>query len=225
MADLECLEGGISGERVGPEAQKNRLPENLDEVLGFLEKAERKGDELDRGEVAENISEVVVALRENSLIRAFIEKWNSLSYREQRKAVKADQNVVSRLFQSVEMKPGMMVPGLSLDNIKTSFLKFMLYYGMIEFKHEGTEKEHEDLIKELHLNDQKFTEWAKLLIKGVGMIAPEAKPLVKILEKLERLMESHGDVAIEVRAAVRGKIRKLLAEQDTDSDENLPLAA
>jgi uncharacterized protein YoaH (UPF0181 family) len=195
---------------------------DLTQVLDFLDKANEKAGEVDQSQVADYMSDVVVYLRGNKLVGKVIDKWNALSFEEQREAVQADQSVLSRLMSS-----GSPMPGVNLKELKSNFIKSMLYYGVIEFKHEGTQQEHEALIQELHLNDRDYTKWVKLLLNGISFVAPEAKPVAEIVGKLEVLMEAHEGAAGEVRAAVHKKAMKIMAElpNDAGADEVTPIAA
>lgn len=186
---------------------------DLKDVSDFLSKMEGKVSEVDAEQVADYVSDVVVALRGNEFVQKLIGKWESMSYEDQRKAAQADEGALTRIFSVSNVVP--FSPG-KIKEVKASFLKSMLYYGVIQFKHEGSPAEHEALIKELHLNDQTYAKWVTLLLKGVGVFAPQARPLVAILSQLENLLEMHGDFSTEIRSAVHSKIMDVMADVELD---------
>jgi hypothetical protein len=179
----------------------------LKDVADFLAKVEGKASEVDAEQVADYVSDVVVALRSNRFVQKLIQKWDGLSYEEQRLAAQADQEVIGRLFSIPNVVP--FSPG-RIKEVKSNFIKSMLYYGVIDFRHEGTPDEHEALIKQLHLNDQTYAKWVSLLMKGVGVFAPQARPLVAIIDQLERLLAMSGDFSTEIRSAVHDKMVRIV---------------
>lgn len=181
----------------------------------FLDSAAESGKDFNSESVSVDIAKIVLILKGNPLVKRLADKWNALSFEEQKNAVHLDQSVLSRLLEVI--KSVAVDKGFNLGEVQAGFIKAMLFYGVIEFSHGGSAEDHEALIKELHLGDRNFVQWGAKLLSGAGYFLPEVKPLAEVISRAEHLLKEHGDFSDQVRLEVRRQVAAV--EKDVDTNQ------
>jgi len=198
---------------------------SLQDSLEELRAIENGAKEMDTNKAVELLASVVIALRKDSIVQKLIEYWDAKTQAEQLNMVR-DRGAFMRFIEGIiPLMPLIRMP----EDLRASFLKALLYYGVLQFNSTSekagglrlvSSQTSETLVRELESQAKGAESFGLILVRGASFLVgqPEFGEATAILA---RLFEKNRQTARLVRVEVHQHDR-MMAELAAAKDRRLP---